>query len=179
MKRKILAQGDRDGACFLYSIANSHMALTKKQVTQKKWEESIAAIPFRVDDFLSGNGTLRLDDNVVYLEELCRDFLEKIQPDQFKITSKNANSDNSLRGLITHQQVAIVAINEGLHWVSVVDADETYFHIACSAAALELGGEYTELKSDKFQRAYNLKLLFEDLKLWGNYALLIRRISAA
>ena len=52
-----LAQGDLDGACYLYSIANSYFALTAKKITPAKWKASIRALPFKLDDFLSGQGT--------------------------------------------------------------------------------------------------------------------------
>lgn len=177
MSRKILAQGDRDGACFLYSIANSYWALTHKQLTRKKWEKSVHAIPFKIGDFLSKRGTERLDENPEYFEGLCRDFLNQIQIDKFKISGKSDISEKSLRRLITSDQVVIVAIQNGDHWVTIVDVEERSFDIACSATALYLGPKYRENKSKKFGRTYNNKLSFQKLKLWDSYAILVKRIS--
>lgn len=177
MSRKILAQGDRDGACFLYSIANSYWALTHKQLTRKKWKKSVHAIPFEVDDFLSERGTERLEENPEYFEGLCRDFLNQIQTNKFEIAGKNAISEKSLRRLITSDQVVIVAIQKGAHWVTIVDVEERSFDIACSATALCLGPKYREKKSDKFGRTYNKKLSFQELKLWNSYAILVKRIN--
>jgi hypothetical protein len=175
MSRKILAQGDRDGACFLYSIANSYSALTSKQLSRDKWRKSINAIPFRIDDFLSGRGTEKLDDNLEYFEGLCRDFLSN----EFEVTGKMNVSEKSLRAHITEDQVAIVAIENGAHWVCIVDVDNELFYIACSAAALESQTKYTEEKSLKLERFYNSKLSFTELKLWNSYALLINKTSEA
>jgi len=175
MQRKILAQGDRDGACFLYSIANGYSALTSKQLSRDKWRKSINAIPFRIDDFLSGRGTENLDDKPEYFEGLCRDFLSN----EFEVTGKKNISEKSLRTHITKNQVAIVAIENGEHWACIVDADNELFYIACSAAALESHTTYAEKKSLQLDRFYNSKLSFTELKLWNSYALLINKISEA
>lgn len=66
MTRKIFAQGDLDGACFLYSIANSYVALTSKKLTCTQWKHSLRALPFKLDDYLTGKGTEALDDTPNY-----------------------------------------------------------------------------------------------------------------
>ena len=114
---------------------------------------------------------------MISFEGLCRDFLNQIQINKFEIAGKNAISEKSLRRLITNDQVVIVAIQNGAHWVTIVDVEERSFDIACSATALYLGPKYREYESDKFDRTYNEQLSFQELKLWNSYAILVKRIS--
>ena len=53
MTRQIHTQGDFDGACFLYAIANAYTALTKSRPKYKDWDSGIGKIPHPVD-FLRG-----------------------------------------------------------------------------------------------------------------------------
>jgi len=158
MNRKILAQGDKDGACFLYSIANAYVALTGKTITRSKWTSAIRASPFKMEDFLSGRGTEKLDDNTEYFEVTS----------QWKLTRK------SLCTTITKNQVAITAINNGNHWICITDFENEKFNIACSSKALDDILNYTENSSIEFKRTYNKSLTFPQLKLWQEYALLIK-----
>ena len=186
MTRRIFAQGDFDGACYLYSIANSYVALTSRQLTAKQWKKSICASPFKLDDFLTSDGTKSLDDNLDYLEGLCRDFLNGIRKTQFQVTRKKV-SETSLRASLTDKQVAIVAIDGGDHWVSVVDADAEQLYIACSAMALsdktktplEERVEEGEGVSPNFQRAFNKKSSFANLKVLANYSLFVIHVTDA
>jgi hypothetical protein len=174
MNRKILAQGDKDGACFLYSIATAYVALTGKTITRSKWTSAIRASPFKMEDFLSGRGTEKLDDNTEYFEGLCRDFLSSISGDQFEVTSQWKLTRKSLCTTITKNQVAITAINNGNHWICITDFENEKFNIACSSKALDDILNYTENSSIEFKRTYNKSLTFPQLKLWQEYALLIK-----
>ena len=177
MNRKILAQGDLDGACYLYSIANSYAALTCKQLTGTQWKRSLRASPFKLDDYLCGQGTEALDDTQDYLEGLCRNFLGRIPNTQFEVTRREDVSPRLLRAALTEKQVAIVAINDGDHWVSIVDADKKQFYVACSAVALASKTPYIEERSPNFQRAFNMASSFDDLRIWTRCALFVRDMS--
>ncbi|WP_157354269.1 hypothetical protein [Aromatoleum toluclasticum] len=179
MTRRIFAQGDLDGACYLYSIANSYVALTSKQLTGAQWKKSLRASPFKLDDFLSGSGTEALDGTPDYFEGLCRNFLERIRSTQFHLTRNENVTAKSLRASLTDNQVAIIAINDGEHWVSIVDADQNQFYIACSAAVLSSASPYLEQRSPNFQRAFNRTSSFADLQIWNRYALLVKNVTNA
>jgi len=88
-KRKILAQGDRDGACFLYAIANSIQALRDKPVSQDKWLKCVLQLPFKLDDFLAGCGTKKLDDNPIYFEIFCEEYLKVLDVDSKIVSHAN------------------------------------------------------------------------------------------
>lgn len=88
-------------------------------------------------------------------------------------------SPRSLRTSITEDQVAIVAIDNGEHWVSVVDADQQHFYLACSATALNSKGEYVEKKSPNFDRFFNRTASSADLKIYKDYAVLVRSENGA
>lgn len=179
MTRRIFAQGDLDGACYLYSIANSYAALTFKQLTGTQWKHSLRALPFKLDDYLSGQGTEALDDTPDYFEGLCRNFLGRIRNTRFEVARSEKVSSSSLRAALTEKQVAIVAINNGEHWVSIVDADQQQFYLACSAVALASKTPYKEERSPNFKRAFNKTSSFDDLRIWNKYALLVKNVTDA
>ncbi len=179
MTRKILSQGDLDGACYLYSIANSFFALTSKQITAAQWRKALRALPFKLDDFLSGQGTEALDSTPEYFEGLCRNFLEELRNTRFQLSRHEKVSSKSLRSAIAENQVAIIAIEDGAHWVSVVDADQTQFYLACSAVPLNSTEQYLEQRSPNFQRIFNRTSTFSNLRIWNKYALLVRNVSEA
>ena len=179
MTRRIFAQGDLDGACFLYSIANCYVALTSKQLTSNQWKHSLRASPFKLDDYLTGQGTEALDNTPDYFEGLCRNFLGNIRNTRFEVTRRENVSSSSLRDALTDKQVAIIAINDGDHWVSIVDADKQQFYLACSAVALASKTPYEEERSPNFKRAFNKTSTFDDLRIWNEYALLVRNVTDA
>jgi hypothetical protein len=137
-------------------------------------------MPFKLDDFLIGPGTSKIDDDLDCLEGLCRAYFKGIPSAKIQVTRKASNK--SLRASLTTNQVAIVAIPEsGDHWLCIVDADKNYFYAACSAQALnpEPGGEeYCERKSPNHHRFYNRVLAAKEFEIWKNYAILIANTEA-
>lgn len=176
MKRRISAQGDFDGACFLYSIANSYSSLVGRQLTENQWKGALRSMPFRLDDFLCNEGTGSLRDNSNYFEGLCRNFLEGTKNNRLQITRRENITSRSLQALVTENQVVIVAINNKGHWVSVVDVDRSQLYLACSAA-LSSKAPYTEESSPNFRRAFNNQGTFEDLDVWGECALVVQVVT--
>ena len=177
MTRRILAQGDRDGACFLYSVANAYQALTGNAISRKQWTRAIDSIRFKSEDFLSGRGTERLDDSSGDFKELAEDFLSKLPLAKFDISSTKVASQKALSSLITNDQVLIIAIEDGDHWVCLVDSNNSVFHVACSATALEEFDSYNESKTDMFGRYTNRAYSYRNLKLWMDCALILRKSS--
>jgi hypothetical protein len=184
--RQIFAQGSLDGSCFLYCIINSFVALSSRpaKITDKwiseKWTEPLRSLPFKLDDFLIGPGTSKIDDDLDCLEGLCRAYFRGISGAKMQVTRKASNK--SLRASLTTNQVAIVAIpKNGDHWLCIVDADKDCFYAACSAQALyPVPGdeEYCERKSPNHHRLYNRVLTAKELEIWKDYAILITNTGA-
>lgn len=173
-KRKILAQGDRDGACFLYSIANAVGALACKSVDRDEWLEGIRALPFDMRDYLAGSGTENLDTNQHYLEGFCQNFLVALGV-KTKITwHEGIKSTVELKNILSPYNVFIMAVYKNDHWVVIVDTDEKdSVFIACSAEALDGTYPYNEEISSRYHRAYNKKATFSELGAGKGYGLLI------
>lgn len=177
MSRIILSQGDRDGACFLYAIANS-VGLLRGAVTQAEWKSFIKNLPIRTDNFLLGEGTGNLADNHHIYEEIIKRMLHSCKIEEtVKIEScSNINSENALQKIVTKSSVAITCINNGKHWVAISDVFDATTFIACSSEALRAPTKYTENLSPKFNRAFNSTKNFENLKIHNHYCIKLSKI---
>lgn len=173
-KRKILAQGDRDGACFLYSIANAVGALACKSLDQDEWLEGVRALPFDMRDYLAGRGTENLDTNQHYLEGFCHNFLVALGV-KAKITwHKGIKSTVELKNILSPYNVFIMEVDKKAHWIAIVDTDEKdAVFIACSAEALNGTYPYIEEISSRYHRAYNKQSKFTELRAGKGCGLLI------
>lgn len=172
--REILAQGDRDGACFLYSIANAVGALACKPVDHDEWLEGIHALPFDMRDYLAGSGTVKLDSNQHYLEDFCQNFLVGLGVNAKITWHEDLKSASELKNILSPYNVFIMAVDDDEHWVVIVDTDDkdTVF-IACSAEALNGTYPYIEEISSQYHRAYNKHSTFAELRAEKGYGLLI------
>lgn len=171
--RKIYAQGDLDGACFLYSIVNAYAALTKKEPPFPNVCRAFRQVDFP-QDFLSGNtGTTdNYDKNHSKLKENIERIIS-ILGDERIITSQVFDNllDVDLSDFVNDNSVLIVRYKGdskfaiGIdHWVCVV-AYEKHFktmHIACSVRLQKacMGGncDYREVFHQNFSRWSNDKL---------------------
>jgi hypothetical protein len=180
MMRKISAQGDFDGACFLYSAANAVAALTGRKLSNTQWHKAIQTFPFKADDFLTCLvGTESLSDRPIRLEKIVRHFCKQRASKSFTVSRKRGiETSKLLREAIKYDSVAIVAIKRGGHWVCIVDSDDSHFYISCSAEALCAGAKYKEAKSPNLGRIFNRTSTFVELEIWNEYALLVRRHNA-
>lgn len=173
--RKILAQGDRDGACFLYAIANSIQSLKDKPVSQRQWGKCIQQLNFNLDDFLAGRGTEKLDDNPIYFELLCKEFLKVLNVKLKIVSHVDISSSADLKRHVLLDSAMLATIYGGAHWVAIVDVNGDDIYMACSAQALSGRSPYREARSPQLNRVFNLKLKFDELDLWKNYGLLISK----
>lgn len=169
--RKILAQGDRDGACFLYSAANAGFALTGKKISMASWTKAVRSTPFDMNDFMTGLGTERLEQPA-YLENLAADFLsytnKKIDINYFE----NIPELKQIRRFVDDSSVMILGVYKDTHWLTVVDIKDDNFYCACSSLALSVNNEkYFELKSPNYERYYNLMLPLSKLEVGIGYGL--------
>ena len=176
--RRILSQGDRDGACFLYGIANGIQALTNKPLSQGQWDKCIQQLPFRLDDFLSSLGTEKLDDNWLYFEAICNEFLRKLRMHAKVVTRSNIDSSEVIERVVSRRSAMLAAIGDGEHWVAIVDAKKEEIYMACSAT---FGGKapYSESRSPRLNRVFNLQKRFNELRLYENRGLIISQKKSA
>lgn len=153
MRRHILAQGDLDGACFLYSLINAYVSLTSRtpgnQSWDKKfhdrWDRAVAFVPHLSDFFRCGigneySGTGRYDDDpriFAYTAERVLDNMStKTESGRFSaIIHQNTNAPRALDNLVQDTSIAVVCPN-GEHWVACVQRDSNPYTIwtACSWA---------------------------------------------
>lgn len=165
MKRRILLQGDMDGACFLYSIANAFTLLTNKKVTITKWSKQFEYIPFS-EDFLSGNiGTKNYDDNMSLYEFAIKQSISLAYSSKKYLNEITIKSHpqirklNEIKPLISNKSVVILNIS-GEHWICAVGIDEKRNSIqaACSEIPENICS-YKEFKNENdkyFNRIYNI-----------------------
>src|SRR4051812_45048303 len=78
VSRRILAQGDRDSACFLYSLANAAIALTGDE---GDWSAAVDAISEPRAYLRAETGTQAIDLRPQKLCETADDFLRNYRPE--------------------------------------------------------------------------------------------------
>ena len=155
---KIYSQGNLDGACFLYSIANAYKALSNKDITKSAWSKAVKGVLF-LEDFMDGTlGTERYNDNQMFEDvviNMLNAFSRKIA---FEVKQVKCGNLASIKKLISEKSVAIFCytvekngkeiIN---HWTCGVGAndDPIEIQVACSYCNAE------PKKVDKFNRWYN------------------------
>lgn len=162
--RQILTQGDLDGACFLYCLANTAQALTCKPVDPADWTRGILALPFDMRDFIAGRGTEKLDKDPDSLIALARGFLRELVVNSVIVWQDPIRTLQQLRSLVTAHQVVIMAVDNDAHWVTIVDVDEREVFVACSVQALDGYQPYPEPLSPTFGRHFNRRVTFASLK---------------
>ena len=169
--RKILSQGELDGACFLYSIANAAAILTEKSM-RKKWKPFINTLPFKTDQFLNGDGTKSLNDNQHLFETIANEFFKTSKIDA-TCESKIIKTHKELREEITGTSIAIACINDGEHWLTICEVDSKYAYTACSSALIDSPSNYLEKPSEKLKRIYNRQISLANIKAYRDYYLII------
>ena len=151
--RKLLSQGDRDGACFLYAIANAFTCLTNTQPGQADWDRVIDIFPEKNRaDFLKGNiGTGILFDEfekgAFDLQNLIQRVLECFSASVVKNVYKikyfeDITKKSDVGNLIDQKSVVLFCyLNE--HWVvgTAYDPDTKppMLYVACSAQVNDEG----------------------------------------
>ncbi|MFC1736380.1 hypothetical protein ACFL1X_09690 [Candidatus Hydrogenedentota bacterium] len=145
MRRRIHTQGDFDGACFLYAIANAYTALTNRRPRLEDWDSGIRQIPYAVD-FLQGcvGTTQRHEKNHALLTETILTMLTELSARDSLIQAELQSDITdivAISSLVTHNSVAILwyrgqtaFVDAGDHWVCAVAKNEEPFrlHVACS-----------------------------------------------
>lgn len=164
-ERQILAQGSRDGACFLYSLANAVQALTETNFNEKTWWAGLRSLPFDMSDFLSGRGTEKLDDEPDLLISLARNFISASGSAIELKWVHGINDITTIKKQLSKESLLVIEVDAGDHWVTVVDTADGLILSACSAMALGSTAPYSELTSDVYGRRFNRQDSTEELKI--------------
>lgn len=175
VSRKLKSQGDLDGACFLYSIANAVISLDDA-VDAENWSHAISSLRLREcrSFFCQDVGTLDFDDNIRELEEkIAKPFLKSLSGKKFAITVTPGERQD-LKDLIDENAVAIVGNRE--HWFVVTEVHEGTVFVACSYTFNDDGCKYHEEASPKFGHISNLRMKFSELHVFGGMIFRIERI---
>lgn len=141
--RRIYAQGDLDGACFLYSIVNAYAALRHEGPDFAAVSRAFAQVDHPAD-FLSGivGTTGQYDLQYALLEENIRRVLARLGGGTFSVRRiTGRNSVDMLEGLLGENSVVVLRymgsskyLSDMDHWVCAVEYDMggKTVHVACS-----------------------------------------------
>jgi hypothetical protein len=161
-ERKLVSQGEFDGACFLYAIANAFICLANIKPTQDKWDKAIDSLPFK-EDFLKGKvGTGRCFEEKINMAEVVSNVLVQFSKStkstkfKFKVTLHEKITDkNELCGLISNNSLVLFCFDKE-HWVigSSCNKNKEILHISCSSQLTETS-IYNEEDDKIFGRPYN------------------------
>lgn len=181
--RIILAQGDLDGACFLYSLVNAAQCLTQKVVTQElvvqsRWSKLLCAVG-NARDFLDGRiGTKHSDSNWRLQELMAQQCMDILCPKTPVIAKTFHGLDGASVGRYVTSR-SVVVMPEPTHWSCVVEVRQENAYVACSARWGQVLDSqpkhslptYVEDKSPRLKRTYNLKRPTSELKLFEGRAI--------
>jgi hypothetical protein len=148
IKRRLLSQGEMDGACFLYAIANAFICLTGKRPQEGEWDNAIDQIPedYQADFLKGGVGTGNCLEDEINLREIIEKILKsfaKSTKTAFKVKHhKKETRKVDVGKLINEKSVALFCF-EDEHWVvgTVYDKNSKppVLYLACSAQLIEEG----------------------------------------
>jgi len=152
MRRHILAQGDLDGACFVYSLINAYVSLTSRKPGNlgwdkrfyDRWDRALAFIPHLSDFFRCGvdnqySGTGRYNDDprifTFTAERVLNNISTKAESGRFNAIHQDATTPRGLDNLVHDKSIALVCPNKE-HWVACVQLYRTPYTVwtACSSA---------------------------------------------
>lgn len=175
--RFIRSQGDLDGACLLYSLANAAQSLTGRQVQVAEWSAMIQSLPSTPStrDFLdSTEGSRASDDDKVAQAELARSALGILSPTQtLTVETVEKLRDGSLALAKPEEGNVLVCANQQ-HWFCIVDSDDQFAYVACSWVWQQDPASYTEQVSPRLQRVFNDAVPLKELQFYKNRALVVR-----
>lgn len=171
--RFIRSQGDFDGACLLYSLANATQALTRRQVLIEDWSAMIQSLTGASNFLDNVAGSKDTDSDQVAQEVLAKNILLLLSP-TLLLTAETVIKlkDGSLRRIAPSADTVIVCSNQQ-HWFCIVDSDDHYAYVACSWVWQRDPGSYVERVSPRLGRIYNDVVKCKDLEFFENRALVV------
>ncbi len=184
MKKLIQSQGELDSACYLYSIVNGYLALTKytacknnksMEVLYKKWDSVISNAPFANDFFIGGpkGGTYRYNYSEQLYEVSAVNALKALKEKGEVFECKVSSEITNLRDLKEHldsNTVAVICPGDE-HWITAVAYDNGV-KAACSWQLNTLVSSYKEFPTH-YGRYFNSSIRSGEI----DFALLITRIA--
>jgi hypothetical protein len=143
--RQIFTQGDYDGACFLYALANAYTAVTGKAPSCDAWDTGIRSLRHR-NDFLGGciGTTEHFSSDPKTLKEAVAIMLASFNSDGPAVGWKDFPDVNTiseiasridLNGVVVFRYKGVTAhVADIDHWACGVAFTEKPFrlHLACS-----------------------------------------------
>ena len=187
-RRSIHTQGDLDGACFLYALANAWTALTGQDPTLEEWGARVRQLPL-LDELIDPRvGTTASYSNTpALLVEAARRLLSANPEASLAVEHlPDLRALSELAGLIDERRVVVLRYQGSSrftkdvdHWVCAVatDARSSRVHVACSMRWSDVhrfsDAEYEELEV-AFGRRANDSLAEPDAELVAGSALLIQ-----
>ena len=163
MDRRIVSQGDLDGACFLYSVANAIGALSGRALVPSQWSAGIASIQKPRAFLRQDEGTAALDEDGTKLTQLVKNFAKAAAQGPFEVTLHFADR-RGIGKLIAQDSVVIVGSKE--HWFVVTETSDKNAFLACSDEYNQSGKSYKESSSPRFDRPFNKVVALSDLRVF-------------
>ncbi|PBP64981.1 hypothetical protein PSYCIT7_013835 [Pseudomonas syringae Cit 7] len=172
-KSKIYSQGELDGACFLYSVANAIRAVTGRAISRPDWRRAIERLPFRTHEFLSGYGTGVLDQHPDALVAFAKSFAGSLRS-TVVMEPLLRLSAGEMEAALEEGKALIVSVDKGEHWVAIVEIADGLAYCACSWEINKKSPAYTERMTSS-GRTYNVIKPVGALKLWKGPAFALHR----
>ena len=178
---RIHFQGNFEGTCFPYSIANAVLSLSKARLKQNAWDKGLNRMPFR-EDFVTSKGTQSYDDNWEMLCLAAKRFLNGWESEAGKYLVRVVDGINRKAALCSYiSDNSVLLVNHsGYHWVCLVDANRATdrLYCACSFQLAEKAEKYKEERSPDTKRWFNLEYDMRDLGwVYQSTGILIRLIQ--
>jgi hypothetical protein len=172
--RFIRSQGDLDGACLLYSLANATQTLTGRQVQVAEWSAMIQSLS-STSDFLDNTAGSRASDcDKVAQEALARNALGILSPIQTLTVETKEKLRNGSLTLAKPEEGSVLVCANQQHWFCIVDSDDQFAYVACSWVWQLNPAEYTEQVSPRLHRVFNDAVPLKELEFFKNRALVVR-----
>lgn len=167
--RTIYTQGDLDGACFLYALANAYRALTGSEAKLERFGASVQALDHATDFFYTGT-TDHYEANPALLLRSATHLIRALDEDEALTVEARAEVGDreALAALVDEQAVAVFRYKGSArfaantdHWTCVVASERApaRLHVACSIrysdATREGGERYAEREHAALGRCSN------------------------
>jgi hypothetical protein len=163
-ERRIFAQGDLDGACFLYGLANAVLCFTgDNDPVRERWSKLTGKIG-RAKEFLNWeSGTIFNKEYPKRDVVMARKYLKVLTDDaKFRVTLVSRSAAKS--ALKEHVRAdSILLFDNGEHWSCIVEINRGRAYIACSAELASGSSEYSEELSVQFERPWNVSVRVDSL----------------
>lgn len=154
-KRFIRTQGELDGACFLYALANAIQAIRARQISSADWSRMLSKLT-NTKDFLDQSCGTQRTDNSVRKQALLANRVVQGLSRQGTLRAESVSPltrRSALEEIITTQSAIVLSSPQ--HWYCIVDADSQQLYIACSWILHEHDQKYKERQSPHLRRYYN------------------------